>query len=176
MCGMPSRDAVARKPIATPSEPTNSRRAVFAKSGATASKSVQACTRSLQPSSRSYDRPRGIAPPRSSSLKRLSPDSTAFDSVGYLTTVFIVLLGGDHLALAEAPDQGIRQHVPSTLLHRAGKDRGLLHAKCEGGLRPYQLRRHRLAHDCRRHRRRGSGLVLLKVPHRSTHRSCDRAF
>ncbi len=40
------------------------------------------------------DKPRGIAPPRSSSLKRLSPDSTAFDSPGHPTTVFIVLLGG----------------------------------------------------------------------------------
>ncbi len=40
------------------------------------------------------DKPRGIAPPRSSSLKRLSPDSTAFDSASYSMTVFIVLLGG----------------------------------------------------------------------------------
>jgi hypothetical protein len=45
------------------------------------------------------NKPRGIAPPRSSSLKRLSPDSTAFDSVSYLTTVFIVLLGGELMAL-----------------------------------------------------------------------------
>ena len=39
------------------------------------------------------DKPRGIAPPSSPSLNRLSPDSTAFDSAGYLATVFI-LLGG----------------------------------------------------------------------------------
>jgi hypothetical protein len=40
------------------------------------------------------DKPRGVAQPRSSSLKRLSPDSTAFDSTSHPTTVFIVLLGG----------------------------------------------------------------------------------
>jgi hypothetical protein len=34
------------------------------------------------------------SPPRSSSLKKLSPDSNAFDSASYLTTVFIVMLGG----------------------------------------------------------------------------------
>jgi hypothetical protein len=38
------------------------------------------------------DKPRGIAPPSSSILKRLSPDSTAFASTSYPTTVFIVLL------------------------------------------------------------------------------------
>jgi hypothetical protein len=39
------------------------------------------------------------SPPRSSSLKKLSPDSNAFDSASYLTTVFIVLLGGELMAL-----------------------------------------------------------------------------
>jgi hypothetical protein len=40
------------------------------------------------------DQPRGIAPPRSSSLKRLSVDSIEFVSASYPTTVFIVLLYG----------------------------------------------------------------------------------
>ena len=46
----------------------------------------------LSPAQRIDDKPRGIAPPRSSSLERLSPDSTAFDSASYTTTIFIALL------------------------------------------------------------------------------------
>jgi hypothetical protein len=38
------------------------------------------------------DKPRGIAPPRPSSLKMLSPDCTAFDPASHATSDFIILL------------------------------------------------------------------------------------
>ena len=41
------------------------------------------------------DKPREIAPPRSSNLERFSPDAIAFDSASYPTMVFIVLLRGE---------------------------------------------------------------------------------
>ncbi len=40
-------------------------------------------------------RPPGIAPPRSSSIKRSSPNCTPFGENGYLATAFIILLCGD---------------------------------------------------------------------------------